>query len=878
MESSYVGSPFKSVLDSVGPQHEKALKQAFYNTAAIIFALLSSVVAISAYYVLEVFLRPLIWAALCGTFLFPFKKTATRVVRAWLKHLEEENTPFLVGVTMLPLMGVVKSADFIGQIVKANYKLMVSIFILVPLCYYLVVFHPFYQIFYGVKFVTDMLAKILSLFNYPLAVWTLFIGYVILVFSYKKPSSEDSSTNINFLKYLSVGVWFMMLFHLASLAGTWKVPLALLLLFLIILGIIGEQKNSTKNVNEEQVCQENKKQITVKKVVDRMLTVIGIHTPKPLTACSSSYDLQEAASVDTSTSSGDSFTENVINEPEVIAPVKLNPSVEALKSTPLPTKKNTDKKPVKHKHKRKRIGKSDPYFIALFWLFAISRVWLHSWVLEIVPVLLVIFVVKFVYSKAEFGSLILGKTKGFRSRLHDLYVERRDIIFPGPVKGAIFMMHRGDQKLISWIHSATDKLMTALIILCLGILVLLGAAFFAVQVHQESAYLITVATDVVNRTVVSNQDYLRLLNLNDTDIKKSFDDAVHGAYVIGRQQMVTVVSSYFKTQKSNNSAMEHQVEQFLDQLYYSWAGKNDSKKEKGSSAKKETHSVAEERKDNFLWQQWNTFSKILSKRDLSKLYDIGKSNMHTLYSVVESVWSILKGNVNLMFSIITHIISLVLFSGTYLLNSLISTIVFSTTLFYLLSASSDSYKLMDWFASASMGTRLGESINNAIQDVFGASLKMATFYGLYTWLTHSVFGANLIFIPAALAATFGVVPFIGTYWAAVPATLELWLIQQEGLFAILLLSLHMLPTYVVDTAIYSEIGGGGHPYLTGLAVAGGVYCIGLEGAFVGPIVLCCLIAAFDVYNGIMNDSNPEQTTNTSSVRREYRRAFSENRL
>lgn len=214
----------------------------------------------------------------------------------------------------------------------------------------------------------------------------------------------------------------------------------------VCMGDIGSLFFYLFKVNEEQVCQENKKQITVKKVVDRMLTVIGIHTPKPLTACSSSYDLQEAASVDTSTSSGDSFIENVTNEPEVIAPVKLNPSVEALKSTPLPTKKNTDKKPVKHKHKRKRIGKSDPYFIALFWLFAISRVWLHSWVLEIVPVLLVIFVVKFVYSKAEFGSLILGKTKGFRSRLHDLYVERRDIIFPGPVKGAIFMMHRGDQK------------------------------------------------------------------------------------------------------------------------------------------------------------------------------------------------------------------------------------------------------------------------------------------------------------------------------------------------------------------------------------------------------------------------------------------------
>lgn len=171
---------------------------------------------------------------------------------------------------------------------------------------------------------------------------------------------------------------------------------------------------------------------------------------------------------------------------------------------------------------------------------------------------------------------------------------------------------------------------------------------------------------------------------------------------------------------------------------------------------------------------WNTQIQIKELLSVAQqgLISLIKTNIGMLLEVTDSVWLIVKQNLNILTSIIGALLSVLLGGGhaviTFLVNSvnikmhsqrnlswnafffLTFQIIFLTALFYLLSSSDEKYYPLAAtnFVGFSSGQRIAEAIEASISSVLMASAKLALFHGLFMWLTHTIVGARVVFLPA----------------------------------------------------------------------------------------------------------------------------------
>lgn len=206
-------------------------------------------------------------------------------------------------------------------------------------------------------------------------------------------------------------------------------------------------------------------------------------------------------------------------------------------------------------------------------------------------------------------------------------------------------------------------------------------------------------------------------------------------------------------------------------------------------------------------------------------------------------------------TLILEIFKLLASSGSGFVNGVLSIIVYFTALFYLLANSSTTYKPVEVMSNYGhiFGEGFGDALNKAVNSIFSLTIRMATFYGLWTYLTHSLFDVSIVMVPVLVATFLAAVPVAGQYLVALPAALELWLADDRWVAAILLILCHFLPMMVVDGAIYAEVKRTIHPWLTGLSIVGGIYYFGVAGAIYGPLILCAVFVVLSMYTGFMQD-------------------------
>ncbi|KRT84200.1 hypothetical protein AMK59_2418, partial [Oryctes borbonicus] len=415
------------------------------------------------------------------------------------------------------------------------------------------------------------------------------------------------------------------------------------------------------------------------------------------------------------------------------------------------------------------------YLYSVLWACIAILFWKNVMLLPILPIPIIIYIIKHLGIYLGVWQWLLSYWQKIAFIFTKWFNDRYDALVPIHVRGLYKVTYSINYKIKQAIKESIDTVSSCVVIFGLIVFVTCASIFIAIQIYAEGIMLVQMTSNVINQTVVHNPELRGLLPPTFDD---TVDSLLDNAYQYGREGISKVVKSIMSdVDPAKSEKFERQVLELWDRIYQTWMT-NDH--DQGPKVTQEA-----------VQHSWDTFVNDIQKSpelfNFNGIVAFLKQNIGTLLSLLESIWGIVKGNMGLLIGSFSAFMSILLGGGTAVLNFVLNTIIFLTTLFYLLSSSNYLYKpveVMSNFSSSS--SRFGLAFGAAINGVFTASFKMVVFYGMWTWFIHNLFGVRIVYIPTVLASVLAAAPFLGTYWACFPAVLDLWLAHGKPIYAILM--------------------------------------------------------------------------------------------
>ncbi|CAH8452819.1 unnamed protein product [Schistosoma turkestanicum] len=904
----------------------KAIRQAFYNAAAFIILSCICVAILAVYYTLQIFVRPLLWAVLCGTVLYPFKSSLTDVIRGWVRRVDAEDQLLLVETFVVPFrVSNALYSVFIKKMSDHWSLLRTSLFLLLALN-----ISSYFDFFWLPGLFVNSSHYVITIIDYVLE-WTSFksvitLGIVYGIIALLRPS------NFHFVYSVSHLFWLSLLLWCTSFGGLLRIPVFFLSIAVLAVGYWGFTDESDGG------CQERWASCHTVTAPDGGSTELirSAVSCDTLTEVSSGFNKSFGSSTQIHQSNTKeqgqrqsgfplrwsqflrqaflpiptraSYKFDPVNELRAFMSEQLcfssakswNAILEGKgfrdRDSSLPRSAKIFNDAYTNDDCRSDSSFANSCFLALFWAHFLVAIWLYQWPLYVICFILIffgIFRLSLCLKLQELSYWFLCKMNSLLETVTpNMTMEQRKAyirsVVPKPVHGLLTLLAYCDRKLCRYLDSWLDSVVSLFILVFFIFAFCLLTMFLAFQIHNESIRLVSLTSDFINKAL-NSEAYSWLPKREQVD--GMFSVLVTNAYQAGRSWISDKINELFEADPNSKAVLKEQLLYLWENIYNSFINQPMNSTLTTNESIVNNHALSFSLNNHidssavaprgigrvslnrfFINTTW-----LFNRHALSSIFVIFKQNLGTLATITESLWSLMRSNVNLIAQLITTLISLIMSGGHVAMNFMIAFLIFLTVLYYVLAASGSCYLPVAFITSLtptfsgtnSLITHLYSTVELAISGIFVATLKLALFYGLYTSLTHIIFGLDLVIIPSVLAALLGAVPIIGTYWAVLPGVIEIIIIRQSLSQAGLLILFHLLPTYFVDISVYREIKGAGHPYFTGLAIAGGIYCQGPEGAIIGPILLCCFMVGINMFRWAMDSSKKALSVNQCGYKSQY---------